>query len=222
MVRLNLSHELFRLDRNGKIFSVVDLSEGGFSLRIIDPEDLILFTLASEVTGTLNMDGKKVPVKAVVKHVRPDGVGCAFQGLDPDSARVIGEFLDPATLGGELRPVPTPDNRGLWYHGPSGTDLLLWRGVDGQFNRLLLLVFGTFVQWDSDEGLSTGVAAPSQVASEVRGILRFETLLMERDEHPESSKLEVAKRLVLSSTLESDLMNWCVRRLEATPGNGGH
>jgi hypothetical protein len=216
--RLNLSGEQFRLAQNGKVFSVTDLSTEGMALRILDREDLRLFPVAADIQGTLNLKGSKYPVKAVVRHLGSDLVGCEFAGLDSTVAAALTQFLDPAVLGHELKPIPASDGA-LWYHGPSGTDLLLWRGVDGQYKRLTLYVLGSFVQWENDAGLSTGRAEVSEHdKSEIRGVVRFETMLLDRDSLPDSGKLSVAKTLILSSNLPQDLKKWCVRQL----GSAGH
>src|ERR1700751_5635223 len=79
--RLNLSGEQFRLSQNGKIFAVVDLSRNGMALRLLDPEDLRIFSVAAEIQGQLNISREKFPVSARVRNVRPDIVGCEFENL---------------------------------------------------------------------------------------------------------------------------------------------
>lgn len=221
--RLNLAAEQFRLAANGKVFSVVDLSTEGMGLRVLDRTDFLLFPVAMRIEGTLKLKGSKYPVKARVARLGIDLVGCEFLELAPEAQSAIGRFLDPEVLGREIKPIPAGDGGTLWYHGPSGTDLYLVRGMDGQYRRMTIYVLGSFVQWDVELGLATGSTEPSKSLSssedELWGVVRQETLLMRDDKQPDSQKLKIAKALLLSSNLPQDLKKWCVRHLEITPAN---
>src|SRR5436190_1257440 len=70
--RLNLTKEQFRLEQNGKIFSVSDLSSNGMALRILDSEDLNLFPVGIILNGTLNLHREKFAVSARVRHIGKD------------------------------------------------------------------------------------------------------------------------------------------------------
>ncbi|HAR43186.1 MAG TPA: hypothetical protein DCS07_11260 [Bdellovibrionales bacterium] len=211
--RLNLAGEQFRLDQSGKIYSVSDLSAEGMALHLLESEDLKKFPIATKLTGTLNLHGAKHSVRAKVRHIAPNMVGCQFEELSTDASVAINRYLDPAVLGQELRPIPAPEMSSLWYRGPSGTSLFLWRMSDGQFYRMALFVLGTYIQWSEQEGISTGRARSAEELGEVRGIVRFETMLLEQDVTPDRGKLEIAKTLVTSSQLPQDLKRWCVRQL---------
>ena len=212
--RINLSGEQFRLAQTGKIFSVTDLSERGMALRILEKEDFLLFPVATVLQGVLNLKGQRHELTARVRHLGADAVGCEFEGLNPLVLTAISTFLDPAALGKELKPIPSSEGVGtLWYHGPSGTDLLLKRGADGQYHRMTLYVRGSYIQWMQEGGLTTGRTRSSDEAGESRGVLRFETLFLEVDSQVDSGKLAVAKTLILSSNLSEDFKNWCVRKL---------
>lgn len=212
--RLNLSAEQFRLNTNGKIFSVADLSSEGMALRVLDRQDFNLFPVASVIEGTLNLKGRKFPVRARIRHLGADLIGSEFEEISAEVRAELMAFLDPEVLGREIRPIPASDPGTLWYHGPSGTDLLFLRGVDGKYRRLTLFVLGNFIQWDEELGLSTGLAQGSDSLSEVRGVVRFETMLLRPDARPDREKLAVAKALILSSNLPQDLKKWCVRQFE--------
>ncbi len=212
--RLNLSREQFRLSSNGKIFSVIDLSNEGMALRLIDREDLILFSIGAELEGSLKLRNEKFPVRARVRHLARDLVGCEFVALSDTVTEVLKKSLDPTFLGKELRPLPSDGNGTLWYHGTSGTDLLFWRAADEQYHRVALIVLGTFVQWDQADGLTTGSVGASQEQAENYGLIRYETLLFLPDDNADSTKLGIAKQLVLSSNLPLDLRKWCVQQFE--------
>jgi hypothetical protein len=218
--RLSLSTEQFRLDQTGKIFSVNNLSEGGMALRILDERDFLLFPIAAVASGILNLHGTKWNVTAKVARLGTDEVGFEFTALKPEVSQAVKTFLDPARLGAELKPIPSSEKGPLWYHGPSGTDLLLWRGVDGQYHKLLLLVLGSFVQWDAESpsaALTTGDFEMSQQNSETWGVVRFETMLLQADAQLDRGKLSIAKNLLVSSNLPQDLKKWCLRQIEWQP-----
>ena len=211
--RLNLSGEQFRLVQNGKVFSVTDLSDAGLAFRILDPTDLVLFSVGAVFDGVLNLRGEKHVFKAKVRHIRVDLVGCQFLEVTEAMREELQRFLDPEVLGRELKPSPPIDAGTIWYHGPSGTDFVLLRGIDGQTRRFTLHVLGAYVQWDRELGLATGLGKPSQIRSENQGAMRFETLLLEPDAKLDPGKLAIAKKVLMSSNLPQDLMKWCVRHL---------
>ncbi|MCM2322424.1 MAG: PilZ domain-containing protein [Oligoflexia bacterium] len=213
--RLNLAAEQFRLAANGKIFSVIDLSSEGMALRVLDHDDFLLFPITMELAGTINLKGNKFPLKARVRRLGIDLVGCEFVDLPSDTRAAVEQFLSPEFLGKEIKPIPAGDGATLWYHGPSGTDVILVRGVDGQYRRLTIYVLGCFVQWEQELGLVTGRTesshSPSSSQDEIWGVVRFETLLMHNDAQPDPAKLRIAKALLLSSNLPQDLKKWCAR-----------
>ena len=213
--RLNLGSEQFKLTQNGKIYPLMDLSQGGMGFWIIDPADCQIFSVVLELEGHLNLRRIKYPIKARIRYLSKDRVGCEFENLSSTVKDAITQFLDPVSLGKELRPLPANEIRNtLWYHGPTGTDLLYKRSADGHYRQLTIYVLGSYVHWEETEGLSTGRCQAADQHSEVRGILRLETLVMEADPAPDSGKLSIAKTLILSSNLPLELKTWSVRQLE--------
>src|SRR5688500_675172 len=79
--RINLSGEHFRLARNGKVYSVMDLSLEGMALRVLDRDDFLIFPVASELEGTLNLRGAKHSLRGRVRHLGPEHIGCQFEGI---------------------------------------------------------------------------------------------------------------------------------------------
>jgi hypothetical protein len=213
VARLNVTTEQFRLTKTGKIFSVADLSIEGMALRMLDPQDLIHFALGDMIEGTLNLRREKHLVRARVRRMTADRVGLQFEDLESSSREALLLFFDPAVLGSELRPVPSNEEGTIWYHGPSGTDLMLRRKVDGQFERLLLVLMGSYVQWEEGLGVATGSVSSSNERGQIEGVVRLETLVFAPDSHPDRGKLEIAKTLILSSNLPQDLKKWCARQL---------
>lgn len=200
-----------------RIFSVEDLSPEGMAFRVLDTHDLLVLPVSTVLEGVLNLRGEKLTVKAQVKHLSPYRVGCEFTGLVDQVKATLEKFLDPAVLGGSLRPIPSSDVGTLWYHGPSGTDLLLGRSIDGKYSKLILFVLGSFIQWDEQGGLSTGLAKLSDEACDQRseewGVVQFETMILTQDAQPDPHKLSIAKAVFMSSNLPQDLKKWCLRQV---------
>jgi hypothetical protein len=211
--RINLCGEQFRLLQNNKVFAVTDLSVEGLAFRVLEAADLSLFTVGAEVNGVLNLRGTKYPFLARVRHGRADLVGCQFEWMGPGLERALARYLDPVELGKELQPAPPLEGGTIFYHGPSGTEFTLARSSDGTYTRMTIHVLGSIVQWDQTNGLTTGETTASREKSENRGSVRYETMLLQADEAPDPKKLEIAKQLLVSSNLPSDLVKWCTRQM---------
>jgi len=212
--RLSLGSEQFRFNDTHKIFSVTDLSQNGMGLWCSDREDIQFFSVGLLIEGVLNLKREKYPIQARIRNRGLDRIGCEFENLSSEAARTLSHYLDPKLLGEDLKPIPSTEMSTLWYHGPSGTDLLLKRSTDGQYSKLSLYVLNTYIQWERDQGLTTGRTKISDVRSEVRGIFRLETLLLQEDPTPDPLKLSIAKTVIMSSNLSQDLKSWCVRHFE--------
>lgn len=210
--RLNLSAEQFRSKESGKIYSVVDLSTGGMAFRLIHADELIFFTAGKTIQGTLNVKREKYLVKAQVKHVRQDLIGCEFTEISKSLEEALVELLSPEALGAELKLLPMSDLGTVWYHGSSGTNLILKRNEEGLCHQFDLFVLGFFVHWDNTKGLQTGRMTHSHQKSEIRGPFRIDSLVLIEDQASDAEKLSVAKRLFLSSNLPEELKTWCAQQ----------
>lgn len=213
--RLFLSREQFKLDSNQKVFSVSDLSIEGFSLRILESDDLLELTLGKEISGILNLGGAKHAVRARVRNVRKEVVGCEFESLQAAAKKAIEVFLDPVELGKEMRPMTGFETSGLWYNGARGTDFLIWRHMDGTFKRFLLCMFGSFIQWEEESGLQTGKIVPGQEPAEIHGLVQIESLVLNPDPVPNPQKLRIGRVLIESAPVSSEVKQHCLRRLES-------
>jgi hypothetical protein len=215
--RLALTSEQFRLHPVGKIFPVGDLSRTGMAIRVREPEDLYLFSVGRHIEGILNLRREKYPVRGEVKHAGRELIGIQFRDLEEKTKEALQQFLDPAVLGAELRPLPSVGGNPFWYHAGAGVDFLLWLDGEGSFTEWMLYWpgdahGGRYAQWKSG-ALSTGMAHWGQETAVVQGALRFETRRLVPDEDLDPQKLAIAKQLILSSNLPQDLRNWCSRQL---------
>jgi hypothetical protein len=193
---------------------VVDLSQTGMAIKIVDPEDFLLFPVGRDIHGFLNLMREKYEVRGKVSRLAQDRVGCEFREISDSTSEALSQALDPERLGKALRPIPSPEQGLIWYHGPMGSDLLLWREPQGSIHRLIVFVHGLFVQWEEAQGLSTGSSLLSGAPLSTLGVVRLETLDLTPDRALNRDQLNIANRLILSSNLPTELKNWCVDRLK--------
>lgn len=216
--RLNVSSEQFKLMPEGKVFSVGDLSVDGLSIHLLEREDFKHFPIAARVTGVLNLRGHKLPVTLIVRNSRDRHVGLSFDASLAGFAEVkaqLEKLLSPEILGAELKPMPGAMPGVLWYHGPSGTDLLIWRGWDGEYQKFSLFVQGSAITWEREQGVSTGRLEATAEREELRGLVRLDSVVVHADATPLSDTLTIAKRIILSSNLPEELKRWMERQLRA-------
>jgi hypothetical protein len=212
--RLGLATEQFRHSRSGKVYSVADLSIKGMAFLLIEPNDIQNFPVGTLFEGTLNLRRIKYSFLARVRNLEGDRIGCEFEKPAEEFSKALEEFLDPSSLGAELKPIPSSDPGSLWFHGPSGTELVVRPAEKGEFKEIVLYVFDDYIRWDREIGIKTGSVRVAPGKVEMQGVLRWETLLLDEDSAIDEGKLKVAKKIILSSNLSVDLKQWCTRHLE--------
>ena len=210
--RMNVTGETFRNLRNGKTYAVTDLSSGGFSLRMIDDADLLLYPAGAEIRGRLRLRDlpEPLPVEARVRHVERGRVGLEFVSANDVLERELAAFLSPARVGRSLRLSPGGTLDCLWYRGGAAADLWVWPsaanapGAETRIERWVLRAHGIVVVYEGDApGLVTGTAEEFephafQEGEEEWGLLHFETIEMRRDGTPDGEKMRIAKAILLS------------------------
>lgn len=204
--RLTLSGEQFRLSVNGKVFGVVDLSQEGMALRLIEQSDRLLFPVGTRFSGSLNLNRTKFALDAQVRNLRGEQVGCQFVQIPEELRQELVQWLDPASLGASLRPMPSgASSDSIWYHGRSGTEVMVWPQGDSGPARVLVLLWGReFVEWDASRGVLTGEVKASDQGDPFHGVLRWTPEWLHADLSPDPSKLKIAKTLLISSKLPEE------------------
>ncbi len=224
-MRLSLTSELFRVQSNGKIFSVVDLSAKGMLIRVLDSNDLLLFPVGTILEGRLSLKRDRHALTVVVRNIRKAGrkdgaeieVGLEFVSLSEGVHAALHRFLSPEELAQDLQRLPWPGGdwaKVQWFHGASGTDLVFESADEGGINRVSIYIHAVAVQWSTAEGLNTGKAELcEQGGSQEIGLVRLQNQWILKDAEVDFEKLGVAKTLVLSSNLSEDLKTWASRHL---------
>lgn len=214
LLRLTMTNEQFRVANVNRIFPIRDLSEKGMGFWLEDRKDRELFLLGQILEGSLNLRREKYPLKARVRYLDKNRVGCEFVDLSERLSNVLKDFLDPHSLASELKLLPSLEKDVLWFHGPSGTDLIFRRLIDGQYQSIIVYAFNLFIQWDCDLGLSTGNTLISDQKVERSGVFQWENLFLNPDQSPDPYKLGIAKTIILGSNVPQDLKDWWVRKIE--------
>src|SRR4051812_18446538 len=99
--RLLVGSEQVKITQFKKIFSVLDLSLGGFGFLLLDRTDQELFSVGLALQGWLNLRREKYPVHFRVQNLSRDRVGCRFEDLSTSLTQALSRVLDPAYLGSQ-------------------------------------------------------------------------------------------------------------------------
>lgn len=208
MPRIMLAKEQFRLNENGRIYGVTDLSKTGMAIRLLAPDDGFIFPVGRVHDGILRLQEEKLPLKVKVRHVTRETVGLEFKDCDPALLKLINEFTDPVSLGKEIREMPPVGSGVLWFHGPTGTDLIC--RCDTNTKEILELAYsllGNYIHWSKSVGLRTGVSRPSNEPHRDFGVVHVDTLLVKNDENPDPEKLNIARAVIENADFPQDFCN---------------
>lgn len=224
--RFPLAGTVYRHRFNGKPYDVFDVSVQGIGMRI-PQEDTLLFTVGAPIEGSLRLQGETLEVAGKVVFRQGVRAGVEWTRLDSEVERQLNSLLSPESLGRELKAfpflkpgrAPTPGQGDLpafviekhWFHGASGTDLIVetrvqtspsaqgTRAVRNEVVEVQIFCLGHYIEWRGKFRTGTVVAAFQDLDHQTSQDLI--PLEVRWDEELQSEKLSIAKRLVLSSNL---------------------
>ncbi len=217
--RVGLSQEQFCLVSAQKVFAAYDLTPTGFSLALISQADLALFRVGQRLEGMLNLTRKKYLVKMQVLGLGHKKVLLGFEGgmgggLPPSFAQTLAEFLRPEAIGATLRLFPFRELTSLFYVGRAGALLRFDFDDSATVGCIMLRVQALIFLWERKKGLcSSGVFKEELRAHQPRrasGLVVWDELKVYFDAVLDREKLEIAKKIILSSTLTEHLKNECL------------
>ncbi len=219
--RLSLTSEQFKLASSKKVYSVHDLSCSGMALHLIEENDRSQFPVGERVRGEININRQKYAVEATVRNHRDGLVGVEFQGLTQSVKKAIKTLLSPCSLGRSLKMIPAHQVGYFWFHGPSGTDLVLYKGEAQSVQKFVLYVLGSFIQWENSQGVQTGRliyqsqdgASVIPVSNEIQGIVELESTILQTDPLPDPKKIKIALEVIGSSKIPEELKTLVTERL---------
>lgn len=217
--RVALAHEQFRLKDNAKIFSVMDLSPMGFSVRLLDPEDLALFPVGRSIEGNLKFQEKIVNIQCKVVHISSTRVGFQFSDEGGALKTFFTEMMTPDFLASELKLLPSNGKLLRWYHGPCGTELLFFSEKEtAEIDRFLCIFLGNFLQWENGI-LSTGRARVAKHIEQTQGVVHWDWFELQPEPEavtgtqvPDISKVAFLEKLVQKARIiEDPYKSWIER-----------
>ena len=185
-----------------KSFSVQDISMGGLAIRLVDRSDLPEFSVGTEHGGTVKVEGVRNDCQFRVRYIRGTLIGAEWSSPSPALLSHLDQISHPEVLGEHLKLYDLPDLANtIWYHNPVGVDLLYYKsnGDDATsqgVNRWTLYIHHTFVQWDFENGISTGKSVAEDEEGYAHGIVRLETRLIDYDQTPDRKLIETAIALI--------------------------
>jgi hypothetical protein len=188
-------------------FSVQDISLGGLSLRLLNPEDVADFAVGTVHEGRVKLEGKRLSCCFQVRYIRGTLIGGEWQNLSPELNEHLVALSSPVRLGQGLKRFEMPDTSGTtWYHNPVGVDLLLYSQdhAPSQSGLLRWTVYlhHNFVQWESDSGVRTGKALAEADEGYAHGIVRLETRLIQYDQQPDRKLIEAVRDLIQAAQID--------------------
>ena len=219
--RFHITPCQFHDQEMAKSFSVLDISEGGLSLRLVDRNDLPEFSVGVERTGKIKVEGMKLPCVFKVRHLRGILIGAEWVNPTAELLEHLSQLSHPQHLGEQLRSYELPEIvNTVWYHNPVGVDLLFYRNQEtNAVSRWTLYVHQSFVQWDMESGMQTGQALAEDDEGSVHGLVRLETRLIEYDLRPDQRFIEMALELIQNAPIqETELKTMIVNHLKGVLG----
>lgn len=213
------------------------LATGGDGSRVQD--DLLLWTLGARLEGSLKLQDQVLPVQLKVVFRQGARVGCEWDQPSAEVSARLEALLSPEVLGRELKALPfhkpsfselsPEDDRSQlggagqlsstlkverhWFHGASGTDILVEATAERpqQVIELAIYLLGFYVEIKrlskGELGIRTGVVQSVTQAASQGQLQELDAVDVTLDPVPDQEKLSVAKRMVLSSNLPQWVKN---------------
>lgn len=239
--RLHLHREQFKENSLQIVYPVENISETGMALRPLRQEDQQFFLVGKTISGVLNFAGEKIVLNAKVVHATKTWVGLQFEQLSSTASRTLQSLLDPRFLGAGLKPVPSFDSDISWYHGHSGTELVMAKignpaSAKSKSKKAkgteklpptrhelegFLIIYGAYISWVTGpiKKVTTGLVHPiRQPSEEAFGLVGFETVALKPDPIPNFQILEVAKQVISSSNLPKEQIKRSIAALREAQG----
>jgi len=126
----------------------------------------------SVLCGSLNVDGKTVPVALKIVHNSPAIVGCAFEGETTELERTIDQFFKVELAAIKMEVLQTKPVKGIasgkafWFRGPHNCELYFVEDPSGVV-LFHLSVFGNYIESGESGVLSFGTVVSDGDASEM-------------------------------------------------------
>jgi len=207
--RLRLStSEFFKLEENHKVYAVHDISDEGFSIRILDPEDLAFYQIGKKINGELKVKNEKYSIQAEVRHTTHDVIGLFFKNPSELFLDVLKKLLNYNELAKELKEVPSfVKGNERWFRSHSLMNLVCSK------NKIFFHWGSHYVQWTERDGLETGEAFVTSEPGIQDGVVQMESLIIYKDITINIEKINESRQILVNSSLSEEVRKKCLDHL---------
>ena len=216
-VRYNILNSFIVLN-DDSVFEVVDISTGGFSVKVQTHDDFDKFPERAELEALICLPIGKYPIKFETKRRSPSNMtaGFAFRKILPRSREAISKSFDIITLahGMQLMKLDKSGNK-TWLHSNTGSDLI-FHFKDGDLTSFTIFLQKDFVSWSSKNGLNTGKInfnfSPQDVSVD---LLNKKLNSLVPDQGISVSKVKKFSRFINSNkSMQIKLKTWVLEKLK--------
>lgn len=181
---------------------IINLSEGGIALFLLEGEDPETFTAHPKLVLKLHIEGEllSLPCEVVYAISGLRRIGLRFSRLTKEQREVILKFLDVRFLASSLKEIPVEKQQGdkicRWHHGMNNTELFSWETTDGHIKRHMFIYLNRVVEWSEKEGLRTGKMGRQDFALSYTSLYSTEPNPIHYDEGTDIKTVETAHKIV--------------------------
>jgi len=150
----------FKTDRINRVFEVKDISLTGMQLSLKDSEHQ--FAQDDLLKGSIHWQGAHLDISGVIKWTTENRLGIEFQ-KKKDVLEKVQNFLELKEVVKKLKPLhkvkdglELPPRLKYWSRADGPVEIFVWQHGDGDIAKLQILLFETFVEWESGQKIKTG------------------------------------------------------------------
>ena len=143
------------------VYEVRDISYTGMQLSLKDGGHN--YRVGSKIGGEIHWRKAKLETFGIIKWVKDQRVGVAFEEKNENFSQEIQNFLGIDNILAGMRPVhlspltlELPANLKYWLRADGPFELFIWRHKDGEISRFQVIIMENFVEWEDCRGVKTG------------------------------------------------------------------
>ena len=200
------------------VYEVKEISRTGMQLCLKNGD--IPYENEDALEGCLHWVGQSLELKGLVKWIRGNRLGVAFEGGDP-LHETIRSFMSHENVARNMKPIPfleldydIPNDLNLWLRGDGPSDLFLWKYKDEAISKFQLILMNTFIEWEDGKGLMTGTVRTQRSLD--MPLSEKDEVVFKVDEGQDESKVQFAIQVVSqlgTDKLEREGQDFIMRKL---------
>ena len=202
---------------NDKEFELVDISTGGFSIKVESHQDLETFEPRKELDAILVLPLGKFPIKFETKRRNPSNMtaGFGFRKIPQRSRDAIVKSFDMVTLAHGMKLIQLTEPNKSWLHSDTGGDFVF------HFENKVLKSFTIFMQkefisWNMETGLNTGkIDFNFDPKDDSEELLNLKLSSLIPDKGISRSKIKrLASFIKANQSMQGKLKDWILEKLQ--------